>query len=120
MSPASDYVPVPVEAAARIATDYAKSIVIIWAWDPVAGVIHTTTYGTGAKEKQWAAVGGELGTKALGGALELAAHFQDYRLDLIRKLVAALRDIANWHDLPGAVEEAAENAIAEAKKWVEL
>jgi hypothetical protein len=86
----SSYVAVPVEAAKAIADQYGKSIVIIFAHDPVHGVLHTTTYGRDPQEKAWAAQGGEIATKALGGVLELGTSFEDYRLRQAQALLTAL------------------------------
>lgn len=85
------YQPVPVEAARAIAEQYAKSVVIIFAHDPEHGHLHTTTYGRNPQEKAWAAQGGEIATKALGGITELATDFEDYRLTQAKNLLAALK-----------------------------
>ncbi len=98
----SNYIPVPVEAAKDIAERFQKSIVIIFAHDPVHGQIHTTTFGVSAQEKLWAAQGGEIATKALGGVTELSVEFQDYRLEQARKLANVLKE-----------------ALAEAPGWRE-
>ena len=92
------YVPVPVEAARIIAEQYAKSVVIIFAWDPIHGHIHTTTYGTGPQEKVWAAHGGETATKALGGVVELATDFEDFRLTIAKRLLHALKSAVKLAD----------------------
>jgi hypothetical protein len=93
------YEPVPVEAARAIAEKYGKSIVIIFAHDPVHGVLHTTTYGTDPQNKEWAAKGGEIGTKALGALREAATDFEDYRLEQARALLSALtaEEHAEYH-----------------------
>jgi hypothetical protein len=85
------YKPVPVEVARAIAEDFDKSIVIIFCHDPVHGLMHTTTFGIDAEKRKWAAEGGEIATRALGGVTELATSFEDYRLTQARKLLAALK-----------------------------
>ncbi len=95
-SPAK-YAPVPVAMAKQIAEQFGKSIVIIFAHDPVYGLVHTTTYGTTPRNKAWAAQGGEIATKALGGLVDLATHFEDYRLELAQEMLKTLK--AAWHAL---------------------
>jgi hypothetical protein len=74
------YKPIPVAEARTIAEIYDKSIVIIFAWDPVFGMIHTTTFGRSEQEKHWAAEGGEIATRALGALPELKTTFEDFRV----------------------------------------
>jgi hypothetical protein len=95
LSAINPYEPVPVEVAREIAEKYHKSIVIIFAHDPVHGLMHTTTYGTDPQNKAWAAQGGEIATKALGGIPQSDMVFEDYRLEQARKLLAVLRSLAN-------------------------
>lgn len=89
----SEYTPVPVEAAKDIAEKYGKSIVIIFSHDPIHGLLHTTTYGTDPQNKAWAAQGGEIATKALGGITELSTEFEDYRLAQANALLSALKGV---------------------------
>ena len=49
------YKPVPPAEAKVLAERYDKSIVIIFAWDPVFGMVHTTTWGASALEADKAA-----------------------------------------------------------------
>ena len=86
-----EYLPVPVEAAQYIAQKFDKSIVIISAWDPIHGLLHTTTYGVTPADKESAAIGGEIACKALGGLREASTNFEDFRLDQAKKLLAALK-----------------------------
>ncbi len=124
-SPAG-YVPVPVAVAKSIAESYSKSIVIIFAHDPVYGLVHTTTYGIDARNKAWAAQGGEIATKALGGLVDLASHFEDYRLEQAEKLLAALKltlenleGIGDGVDLPSLVIcDKARAAVTEAERFL--
>lgn len=73
------YKPVPVEAARELADKYDKSIVLIWSWDPVHGLLHTTTYGKSLQEKHWAAQGGEIAAKALGAIMTEKEVYEDFR-----------------------------------------
>ncbi len=119
----SEYKPVPVEAARAIADKYAKSIVIIFAHDPVHGCLHTTTYGRNPQEKAWAAQGGEIATKALGGIREASTDFEDYRLQQARNLLEALRDAVAcaYENDPGTEDSwlsRARAAIENAEKFL--
>lgn len=89
----SEYTPVPVEAAKNIAEKFGKSIVIVFSHDPIHGMMHTTTYGVDPQDKAWAARGGEIATKALGGILELKTDFEDYRLAQAKALLSALKGV---------------------------
>ncbi len=111
MTPGPGYVPVPVEAAREIAEKYAKSIVIINCWDSTHGMIHTTTYGIDAQHKEWAALGGEVAARALGGLVEAATNYEDYRLTQARKLLDALRVTVQWLEAAGGYSEALENCM---------
>ncbi len=93
MTPVSEYVPIPAVAAKEIADRYQKSIVIIFAHDPVHGLVHTTTYGVREQDKEWAAIGGEIATRALGGMPEAGTCFEDYRIVRMRRAEQALKDI---------------------------
>lgn len=72
-------VPIPVEEARRIAGEFRKSLVIIFACDPVSELAHMTTYGTTVPEKELAA---DLGIKfmaAAGSELIEKRTYEDYR-----------------------------------------
>lgn len=90
-----NYKPVPVESARRISEEYAKSIVIILAWDPEHALLHTTTFGRTPQDKTWAAQGGDLANAALGGMQSLKTEFEDYRLTQAQELLEALVLIRN-------------------------
>lgn len=114
----TDYKPVPVQAARAIAEEYEKSIVIVFAYDPVHGRLHTTTYGNDPQNRAWAAQGGEIATRALGGLTELSTEFEDYRLSQARKLLAALKAMSNAsgaHEMNDA-RQMAWTAVEEAEK----
>lgn len=76
-----------------IAEQYEKSIVIVFSHDSVHGLIHTTTYGSDPQNKAWAAQGGEIATRALGGLMELTTDFEDYRLAQAENLLTALKGV---------------------------
>lgn len=101
------YKPVPVEVARQIAEQYGKSIVIIFAHDPVHGIMHTTTFGADPQNKAWAAQGGEIATKALGGILDESVQFEDYRLQQASNLLAALKEIMRQISIGALVRETA-------------
>jgi hypothetical protein len=77
--PPRPYTPVPVTAAATIAREYRKSIVVIAAWDPEHGLLHMTTFGVSPQEKQWAATAGEIVSAALGCSPSEKICFEDFR-----------------------------------------
>ena len=79
--------------AADIARKFDKSVVIIICHDPVYGLMHTTTYGRNEQEKEWAAQGGEIANRALGGMPEIGTHFEDYRVSRMARAENALRAI---------------------------
>ena len=74
-----EYIPIPVHAAKNLSEKYAKSCVIIAAWDPVHGLLHTTTYGRNDTEREWAAKGGEIVARALGAEPILGTRNEDFR-----------------------------------------
>lgn len=73
------YKPVPVKVAMDIAKGFDKSIVVINAWDPVYGLLHTTTFGVEERDKQWAAQAGEITAVALGAGLDKAKYYENFR-----------------------------------------
>ena len=87
----TEYKPIPVLAAKKLAERYDKSIVIVLAWDPAHGLMHTTTYGVSEQDKDWAAKGGEIATTALGGSLPDKIEYEDYRITKIKNLASLLR-----------------------------
>lgn len=62
----TNYIPIPVKAARKIAEKYQKEIVIINAYDTKFRLLQTTTYGVTTQLGQAAAKGGELAAQALG------------------------------------------------------
>lgn len=74
-----EYKSVPVSEAQIIAEKYEKSVIISCAWDPKFGLLHTTTFGRDQQEKEWAAKGGEIVTKALGGLPLAGVRYEDFR-----------------------------------------
>lgn len=75
----SDYVPIPVTEAKKIAITYSRDIVIICAWSHEHALLHTTTYGVAPNDKVSAANGGEICAKALGTELKAADVSEDFR-----------------------------------------
>ncbi len=72
-------------------------------------MLHTTTYGTDPQSKAWAAKGGEIGTKALGGIREASVDFEDYRLMQAKSLYLALRGIMKEIEVGSLVRETADD-----------
>jgi hypothetical protein len=73
------HTPIPVEEARRIAAKFHKSLVIIFACDPVSDLAHVTTYGTTVPEKELAAHLGNTFMAAAGGDLSQSRTYEDYR-----------------------------------------
>jgi hypothetical protein len=98
----SEYVPIPVHTAKSIADNYAKSMVVILAYDPIFQVTHTTTYGKDAWEKEQAAAVGEKCSLAIGADLNKQTEFEDFHKDYdpaaLREATEILQDIARRQD----------------------
>ncbi|HWC91358.1 MAG TPA: hypothetical protein VG433_16930, partial [Pirellulales bacterium] len=77
----ADYEAVPVYVAKQIAERYAKTQVVIVAWDPLFQLTHTTTYGVSATDKENAAAAGAICTKALGCDLGKKQVHEDFHHD---------------------------------------
>ncbi len=119
------YKPIPSVEARILAEKYDKSIVILWAWDPVYGLLHTTTYGVSQQEKDWAAKGGEIATAALGGQVPARIEYEDYRIAHLAELTRACEQLLdaphqehfivrlNEEEMAGL--EAIKQAVAKAK-----
>lgn len=90
--PMKEYVPVPVTAAKHIAESFAKSIVIIAAWDPEHELLHTTTYGVAPADKVNAAHGGETVAKALSMDLARQHMYEDFREDFDAARARAMQE----------------------------
>ena len=76
-----NYKPIPVSVAKDIAATFAKSQVVILAYDPAHEVTHTVTYGVEPFDKENAAAAGHLCTKAIGCDLSRRQTFEDYHQD---------------------------------------
>lgn len=74
-----EYKSVPVSVAKEISDNFDKSMVVIAAWDPVFGMLHTTTFGRTDQEKEWAAKAGEMVTQVLGADPAQAIRHEDFR-----------------------------------------
>jgi hypothetical protein len=72
-----DHTPVPVSAAREIGQRYRKSQVAVISWDPVSGLVHTTTWGETPSDKVQAARLGEILTEAAGGVRSLRTQYED-------------------------------------------
>lgn len=92
------YAPVPVLVAEAIALQYKKSQVIILAWDAKHKLLHTTTYGVEAFDKESAAAAGEIASKALGSDLSKKKVFEDFHQDydpaLFKEAIEILRTLS--------------------------
>ena len=114
---AEPYKPVPVATAREIAEKFDKSIVIILTHDPVHGLMHTTTYGTDPHNKAWAAQGGEIASKALGGVLDQSTQFEDYRLSTALELREALKTFMEMWGTRDAVSSSKRAENKRAEMW---
>lgn len=77
----TDYKPVPVSEARRIAATYSKSMVVILCYDAVHALTHTTTYGESAFEKERAAAVGKLCAETIGSDLSKTTCYEDFHRD---------------------------------------
>lgn len=117
----NEYKPVPVETAKAIAEQFDKSIVIVCCYDPAHGLLHTTTYGSDPQNKAWAAQGGEIAYRALGGLPEAATTFEDCRLTEAKKLLYALKTsirIFKEHDIDSAEVAMLKRSIKAAERFL--
>lgn len=73
------YFPVPVSAAAAVAATYHKSAVVILAVSQDGQVLHTTTYGESAIDKEVAAQMGDAAAGAVGADLTRKTTYEDFR-----------------------------------------
>lgn len=78
MNPPTEYKPIPVEVARKIAETYDKSTVIIIAYDPVHEVFHHSTYGVSAEDKIVAANMGEAISDMIADTPR-SKFFEDFR-----------------------------------------
>jgi hypothetical protein len=93
------HVQIPVEIARQIAIRYAKSMVVILAYDPESQLTHTTTYGVEPIDKERAADVGERCAQLIcGDGFERRTSYEDYRFtdqgkraQQIERLIAAAK-----------------------------
>lgn len=107
-----DYLPVPVEAAKEIAERYSKAMVVILCWDTEHHLLHTTTYGRSALEKQNAAAVGEICTRAVGA--DMSEDFPgDLRPALLKEAEEIIAEMVKTPLLP-TVDD-----VRRGKAWLE-
>lgn len=70
------YKPVPVSAAADMARDHDKSIIVVIALDDKHNLMHVTTYAVDPTKRELAAAMGVIAAGAIGADLEKATHYQ--------------------------------------------
>lgn len=76
------YIPIPVSVAKQIAEHFAKSQVVILAYDSKFEMTHATSYGVEAFDKENAAAVAESCTKHIGGDLSKKVSFEDFHADM--------------------------------------
>jgi hypothetical protein len=79
-----DYLPIAVSTAQMIAQVFHKDQVVILAWDKTANLIHTTTWGWSAKDKEQSAHWGDRLAELSGGILCEKLTWEDFRFDAKR------------------------------------
>jgi hypothetical protein len=93
-----EYLEVPVIAAKEIAEKYQKQAVVILAYDEMAALTHTTTYGVSAYFKENAAAVGWICSEAIGCDLSRRHDYEDFHTDyqpaLFKESVEILQQIA--------------------------
>lgn len=72
-----EYKPIPVSAAADLARQYDKQMVVVIAYDMVHMQVQTTTFGSEEKYQEFAKVLGEVFTNLAGGDVLKAKVFED-------------------------------------------
>jgi len=108
----SDYQPIPVDAARKVADEYRKDILLIVGWDREANKTDIVTWGREVEEKVVAANAGETITKQLGLAEATATVHEDFRregeaaaeVDALRRKLAAVRKALEKIVIPEGVD----------------
>lgn len=96
------YQPVPVSAAADIARQYAKQIIVILSCDTAHNLTHYTTFGVSAEEKIQAANIGDLVANIINGG---KSHiFEDFRLLDAAQAKAKIDELTAAQFVPGMWE----------------
>jgi hypothetical protein len=103
----SEYLPVPVAEAKRVAELYQKQAVVILAIDLGYDKIHSTSYGTTAVMKDVAAVMAEQCVRACGANQTAGICFEDFREP------TRAAENAEWAITAGRELKAARNLIGE-------
>lgn len=76
----AEHIPIGVDVARQIAERFRKSAVVILAYDPESGMLHTTTFGAHAAAKLVAAKWGDRCNQLIAGAgFELRTSYEDFR-----------------------------------------
>lgn len=91
----SDYKPIPINEAWRIAQDYRKSHVVIVCYDADHHKTHLTTYGRTAEQKVQAAKLGEILLAATGANMAKLPgdDEEDFRLQFDAAMYAEAKDL---------------------------
>lgn len=91
--------PIPVDAARRIAEDYAQDQVVICAFENATGLVHVVTYGKRIEDAENAAKGGDFVKKALGWPDRLCNSTPPRVQALADALKDAVKLIEGWHNM---------------------
>jgi hypothetical protein len=114
----SEYHSIPVSVAKALAESYAKSMVVILAYDPEHRLMHTTTYGVSAFDKEQAAAVGQLASQAIGCDLSRKIEFEDFHNDYdparYRECLELLKTIVARHGCTTPMVAQAERILTDA------
>ena len=103
---------IPVDAARRIAEEYAQDQVVICAFENATGLVHVVTYGKRIEDSENAAKGGDFVKKALGWPDRLCNSTPPRVQALGDALREAVRLMRKWHDMGVVMPE-----IVLSKAW---
>ena len=96
---------IPVDAARRIAEDYAQDQVVICTFENATGRLHVVTYGKRIEDSENAAKGGDFVKKALGWPDRLCNTTPPRVQALGAALVQAVSLMRKWHDMGAVMPE---------------
>jgi hypothetical protein len=118
----AEYSQIPVVIAKEIAELYAKSQVVILAWDAVHMLTHVTTYGVSAFDKENAAAAGELLAKTIGVDMGKRVTFEDFHRDydpaIYKEALDLLTTIRNRNGCTPPMVQKAERILKAAGRGV--